>query len=148
MSEQNNGQIGHEGVSGHGQWKRRFGLMGIVMVALLLLPPLPPWLRVIAVALAAWAVLEGFDLLPHLRAEWQRLISALPSDHEREARWLRALGLIGLLAVAFILLPPLPPRFRVIAFAVAALTLLLGALGAFPRLRATCERWLAALGIT
>lgn len=106
MSEQNNGQIGHEGVSGHGQWKRRFGLMGIIMVALLLLPPLPPWLRIMAAALPAWAVLEGFDLLPRLRAEWQRVISALPSDHEREARWLRALSLIGLLAVVLILLPP------------------------------------------
>jgi hypothetical protein len=103
---------------------------------------------VMAVALAAWAVVARFDILPHFRAEWQRLVSALPSDHDREAQWLRALGLIGLLATVLVLLPPLPPRVRIIAFAVAALTLLLGALGASPRLRATCERWLAALGIT
>jgi hypothetical protein len=150
MSEQDNAQTGHDGfgVSDHDLWKRRFGLIGIIIVALLLLPPLPPWLRVIATALAAWAVLEAFDVLPRLQAKWQGLISALPSDPERDARWIRALALINLLALAFFLLPPLPPRFRVIAFAIAALILLLGALGAFPRLRTTCQRWLAALGIT
>jgi hypothetical protein len=39
MSEQNSGQIGDQSVSGRDRWKRRFGLMGIAMVALLLLPP-------------------------------------------------------------------------------------------------------------
>jgi hypothetical protein len=150
MSEQNNGQTGTEGsdVSGPGPWKRRFGLIGIFTLALLFLPALPPWLRVIAAAIPAWAVLEGFDLLPRLRARWPRLISELPNDDERRARWGRLLGLIGLVAAAFILLPPLPPRMRLIAFAVAMILAALGALGAFPTLRATCQRWLASLGIT
>jgi hypothetical protein len=90
MSEQNNSQTGNEDANRAGPWKRRFGLIGIFALALLLLPPLSPWLRVIAVALPAWAVLEGFDLLPRLRAKWQRLISALPNDDERRARWTRA----------------------------------------------------------
>ena len=149
MTEQNNSQTGNEGcdASRPGPWKRGFGLIGIFALALLLLPPLPLWLRVIAAALPAWAVLEGFDLLPSLGAKWQRLISELPNDDERRARWTRALGLIGLVAAAFILLPPLPPRTRLIGFAVAILAAL-SALGAFPTLRAAFQRWLAWLGIT
>jgi hypothetical protein len=54
--------------------------------------------------------------------------------------------LIAIVVVVLILLPPLPPRFRVIEFAVAA-AIVLGALAAFPRLRAACQRWLASLGI-
>jgi hypothetical protein len=148
MDEQNYGQTGDGGfsVNGPGPWQRRFGLIAIFALALLLLPPLPPWLRVMAVALAAWAVLEGFDLLRRLRSKWQRLMSELPNDEERRARWSRVLGLIGLVAAVFILLPPLPPRMRPVAFA-AALLATLGALGAFPTLRAKCRRWLASLGI-
>jgi hypothetical protein len=70
-------------------------------------------------------------------------MSELPNDEERRARWSRVLGLIGLVAAVFILLPPLPPRMRLLAFAAA----LLATLGAFPTLRAKCRRWLASFGI-
>jgi hypothetical protein len=54
MGERNNCQTGDGGFSHsvHVPWQRRFGQIVIFVLARLLLPPLSPWLRVIAVVLA------------------------------------------------------------------------------------------------
>jgi hypothetical protein len=129
MSERHSGEAGNSS-DGRDPWKYGFGVIGVLALSLLLLPPLPPWLRVIAIVIAGWAVLAGFNVLPRLHAGWQRVVSELPSDAMRKARWKHALGLVGLLGLAFVLLPPLPPRFRIVAFAVAVLAML-GSLGCF-----------------
>jgi hypothetical protein len=59
------------------RWKRAFGLIGIPIVALLLLPHLPPRLKVIAVVLAVLAVLGVLGVFPKLRAAWRRWLSGL-----------------------------------------------------------------------
>jgi hypothetical protein len=59
------------------RWKRAFGLIGVLIVALLLLPPLPPRFRIIAVALAVFAVLGVLGILPGLRTRWRRWLSGL-----------------------------------------------------------------------
>jgi len=145
MSERHSGEAGNRS-DGSDPWKYGFGVIGVLALSLLLLPPLPPWMRVIAIVIAGWAVLVGFNVLPRLHAGWQRVVSELPSDAMRKARWKHALGLVGLLALAFILSPPLPPRFRIVAFAVAVLAML-GSLGMLSKVREVCRRWLAVLGI-
>jgi hypothetical protein len=52
--------------------------------------------------------------------------------------------LIGVLIVALLLLPPLPPRFRIIAVALAVFAVL-GVLGILPGLRTRWRRWLSGL---
>ncbi len=86
------------------RWAIILGAIGLLAIALLLWRPFPPWLRVVAVMLAILAVLWGLGILPRLRAAWRRSLSDLPSDAQRNARWKRAFGLIGVLAVA--LSPP------------------------------------------
>jgi hypothetical protein len=119
------------------------GIIGLLALAVLVLPPLPPWLRAIAVVVVVLAVLGGLGILPRLRATWRRWLADLPSDNQRTTRWKRALGLIWILIVALLLLPPLS-RFRFIA-AVLAVFAIMGVLGAFPGLRATWRRWLSGL---
>jgi len=126
------------------RWAIILGAIGLLAIALLLLRPFPPWLRVVAVMLAILVVLGGLGIFPRLRAAWRRSLSDLPSDDQRNARWKRAFGLIGVLAVALLLLPPLPPRSRIIAVVLAVFAVL-GALGALPALRATWRRWLSGL---
>ena len=121
------------------RWAIILGAIGLLAIALLLWRPFPPWLRVVAVMLAILAVVWGLGILPRLRS-----LSDLPSDDQRNARWKRAFGLIVVLAVALLLLPPLPPRLRIIAAAVAVFAVL-GVLGALPGLRATWRRWLGGL---
>jgi uncharacterized membrane protein len=82
------------------RWAIILGAIGLLAIALLLLPPFPPWLRVVAVMLVVLAVLGGLGILARLRATWRRSVSDLPSDDQRNARWKRAFGLIGVLIVA------------------------------------------------
>jgi hypothetical protein len=60
---------------GRDPWKYCFGMIGGLALSLLLLPPLPPSLRVIAIVIAGWAVLAGFNVLPRLHAGWRRGMS-------------------------------------------------------------------------
>src|SRR6266436_7014346 len=93
---------------GNDRWAIMIGTIGLLAIALLLWRPFPPWLRVVAVMLAVLAVLGGLGILPRLRAAWRRSLSDLPSDVQRNTRWKRVFGLIGVLIVALLLLPPLP----------------------------------------
>jgi hypothetical protein len=126
------------------RWAIMLGAIGLLAIALLLLPPFPPLLRVVAVMLVVLAVLGGLGIFPRLRATWRRSLSDLPSDDQRSARWKRAFGLIGVLIVALLLLPPLPPRFRIIVVALAVFAVL-RVLGILPGLRTRWRRWLSGL---
>lgn len=119
-------------------------IIGLLALAVLLLPPLPQWLRAIALVFVVLAVLGGLGILPRLRATWQRSLADLPSDDQRTIRWKRAFGLIGVLVVALLLLTPLPPRFRFIT-AVLAVFAILWVLGVLPGLRAAWRRWMSRL---
>jgi hypothetical protein len=66
------------------------------------------------------------------------------SNDKSNVRWATTIGVIGLLAVALYLLPPLPRWLRVIA-GVLAILALLGMFGVPPRIRAMWRRWLAGL---
>jgi hypothetical protein len=90
--------------------------------------------HVIAVALAVLAVL-GVLGLP--RAICRRWLSGLrawlgdaKSDDQRAARWKRTIGVIGLLAIAVLLLSLMLPWFRVVVIllAVLAVVAMLGVL--------------------
>jgi hypothetical protein len=109
-------------------------IIALLTIALLLLPPLPPRLRLAAAALAALALLRILGVFPHIRAAWRRVLNQLPSDDQRAARWKRAFLLIAIFAVALLLLPPLPPPFRVAAIALA-LVVALAFPGIFAELR-------------
>jgi hypothetical protein len=146
-NHKSNGQSNHKS---NGQSNNRSAIMlaaiGVLTIALLLLPPFPPWLRVVAVMFVVLAVLGELGIFPRLRATWRRSLRDLPSDDQRNARWKRVLGLIGVLILALLLLPPLPPRFRIIAVVLAVFAIL-GVLGMLPGLRTTSRRWLSGLVI-
>jgi phosphatidylglycerophosphate synthase len=123
--------------------KFAFGVVTVVAIVLLVLPPFPPWLRVLALLVVGIAALGVVGAFPRVRAAWRRVVEGLPRDDQRHVRWQRALVLIGLLIVALFLLPPVPPRARMLAVLLVALAALGGLLGILPRLRAM---WHGLLG--
>lgn len=121
-----------------------FGVVTLIAIALLVLPPFPPRLRVLAFLVVAVAALGMVGTFPRVRAAWRRVLDGLPRDDQRDVRWQRALVLIGLLIFALFLLPPLPPWARMLAVLLVVLAAL-GGLGILPRLRAMWHRLLGDL---
>jgi hypothetical protein len=139
MNDANNGKDENTEKRSNDSWRKILCAIALLIVALLALPPFPPWFGTVVAALAVMIALWLFGIFPAPPPNWQRPLAYL---RERPLRWNRSWVWAAILTVVFLFaIPPLPPHLRFTAVVIAALVLI-AALGWLPELRATLRRWL------
>lgn len=138
MSETNDSDHRETGKQNSINWNKVLCAIGLFIVALMALPPLPPWFGTLTAALAILAALFLLGVLPFPQGKGEQFPEPLRGG---APQWNRAAVFLALLAVAILLLLAIPPHLRLLAIFTIALAGV-AVLGWFPKLRAELRRWL------